>query len=664
MCECHREEDKNFRDAHQVGYLVGLQHGNNRKTKLQTIVVTILKSSKVMKKIKIFGLASTLILAGAAGFTSCSSDSADPIGGGTGVAGQVVKTQFYINIPYKGNDTRTRMTDVNTQNKTPITSANFLGMEKTQLFAFKGEPNTGTFPSSIKAISIGDAADASSKEEWRCVYRDIAISVGTKNLLLYARAKKGTKTDFEAGSLSNPYNGKENIDVTNLSELNFELTSIHEANDFNTKGEAILKALNQVANTQVDKGDGTMVKWSEIVTSDLGTNNERQSLQERYKKFTSLTSGSAKSVKLLIEDLKTVINGNGLEAGKLMANAIVNNCTQALSDLDISPAKDFPRDINLPDGVAKVKWNPTTEKFQYVAVSDITGTAHPGAGNLIDYTTITYPSELAYYVSSPVKVSTDEITAVSGLPKYDEWINNTADWSAYGNEVQNSTRFVALEKPVLYGVACLNSTVKCASSTLKDNAKTAGNYDVDNDIKVDDTSFPITGILIGGQPKQVSWNFEAANTVSSTDFKYTVYDRDMNNPTNLTAAVSGTPLSNYTLVLDNKDNSGTTQSSVYITIELENNASSFFGAEGLIPKGSKFYMVGVLNPKATSGITQPTGKTLDHVFVKDHTTVANFTIQNLKKAYNHIPDMRSSKINVGLAVDLTWKDGITFDVDL
>lgn len=618
-----------------------------------------------MKKIKIFGLASTLILAGAAGFTSCSSDSADPIGGGTGVAGQVVKTQFYINIPYKGNDTRTRMTDVNTQNQTTITSANFLGMEKTQMFAFKGEPNHGTFPSSIKAIPIGDAADASSKDKWRSVYRDIAISVGTKNLLLYARAIKGTKTDFQAGSLSNPYNGKENIDVTNLSDLNFELTSIHEASDFNKKGADILNALNKVANTQVDKGDGTMVKWSEIGTSDLGTNNERQSLQDRYDKFISLTSGSAKSVYLLIEDLKTVIYGNGLEADKLMANAIVNNCTQALSDLGNSTAKEFPRDIDLPDGVAKVKWNSTTEEFKYVAVSSIIGTAAPtGAGNLIDYTTITYPSELAYYVSSPVKVSTNEITAVSGLPEYNAWINNTADWSAYGDEVQNDTRFVALEKPVLYGVACLNSTVKCASSTLKDNAKTAGNYDEDNDITVDDTSFPITGILIGGQPKQVSWNFEAANTVSSTDFKYTVYDRDMNNPTNLTAAVSGTPLSNYTLVLDNKDNSGTTQSSVYITIELENNASSFFGAEGLIPKGSKFYMVGVLNPKATSGITQPTGKTLDHVFVKDHTTVANFTIQNLKKAYNHIPDMRSSKINVGLAVDLTWKDGITFDVEL
>lgn len=74
-------------------------------------------------------------------------------------------------------------------------------------------------------------------------------------------------------------------------------------------------------------------------------------------------------------------------------------------------------------------------------------------------------------------------------------------------------------------------------------------------------------------------------------------------------------------------------------------------------------MVGELNPKGTTA-TQPSGEAIDRVFVKDHTTVANFKITNLKKAYNHIPDMRTSKINVGLAVDLTWQKGITFDVEL
>lgn len=609
-----------------------------------------------MKKFRFFNFASAMLLASAAGMVSCSSDSIEPTGG-SGATGQVVKTQFYINIPYKGNNgsISTRMTDVNTQN-TGDNSANFLGMVNTQMYAFKGEPGTTGNITSVKAIPIGDAADASSKDEWRNVYRDIAIPVGTKNLLFYARADKKSKTNFQAGYLSNPY-ASTTADATELSALNFALTEVNKDKDFSTEGADILTALNLVANTSVTKpGTTTTVKWSEIDKSDLGTDNERKALKERYNKFIALTSGSAKSAQLLIENLKKVINGDtGVEEDKLMANAIVTNCTTALSNLE---NKDFPRNLYLPDGVAKVKWNDTSKKFEYLSVNSTVST-----GNLINYTTITYPSELAYYVSSPVKVSNNEITAVNDLPDYNKWIGNTADWSSYGDAVESSTRFVALKNPVQYGVACLKSTVKCASNTLIDNAKDKGQYDSDNSIAVDDTSFPITGILIGGQPKQVAWNFEAANTVTTNEFKYTIYDCDMNKGANLTAAVTGTAEPNYTLVLDNKDNSATSQNKVYITIELENNASDFFGADGLIPKGSKFYMVGELDPYA-SGNTQPTGKTLDHVFVKDHTTIANFTIKNLKKAYNHIPDMRSSKINVGLAVDLDWKSGITFDVEI
>ena len=605
-----------------------------------------------MKKFRFFSFASAVLLASAAGMVSCSSDSIEPTGG-SGATGQVVKTQFYINIPYKGDNgsVSTRMTDVNTQN-----TGNFLGMVNTQMYAFKGDPGSTGNTTSVKAISIGNAAEAASKDEWRSVYRDIAIPVGTKNLLLYARADKKSNTNFQAGYLSNPY-ASTTADATELSALNFALTEVNKDKDFSTEGADILTALNLVANTSVTKpGTTTTVKWSEIDNSDLGTANERSALKERYNKFIALTSGSAKSVQLLIENLKKVINGiTGVEDDKLMANAIVTNCTTALSNLE---NKDFPRNLNLPDGVAKVKWNDINKAFEYVNVNSTVST-----GNLIDYTTITYPSELAYYVSSPVKVSDNEITAVKDLPKYDKWIGNTADWTGYGDAVESSTRFVALQKPVLYGVASLKSTVKCASNTLIDNAKDKGQYESDNSIAVDDTSFPITGILIGGQPKQVAWNFEAANTVTTNEFKYTIYDCDMNKGANLTAAVTGTAEPNYTLVLDNKDNSATSQNKVYITIELENNASDFFGADGLIPKGSKFYMVGELDPYA-SGITQPTGETLDHVFVKDHTTIANFTIKNLKKAYNHIPDMRSSKINVGLAVDLSWKTGITFDVDI
>ena len=140
----------------------------------------------------------------------------------------------------------------------------------------------------------------------------------------------------------------------------------------------------------------------------------------------------------------------------------------------------------------------------------------------------------------------------------------------------------------------------------------------------------------------------------------------MNGGSNFTAKAveTGTLPYNYTLVLDNKDTSSesATQSNVNVVIELENKAGDFYGVDGLIPKDSKFYLAGTLDLSKNN--TTEDGKMLDHVFINDHTTVANFTITNLKKAYNCIPDLRTSKINVGLAVDLKWESGINFDVEL
>ena len=233
--------------------------------------------------------------------------------------------------------------------------------------------------------------------------------------------------------------------------------------------------------------------------------------------------------------------------------------------------------------------------------------------------------------------------------------------------VKNNTLFVALQNPVQYGIACLKSSIKCASTSLKDNARKIVGSESDNTITVNDNSFPVTGILIGGQPAGVKWDFEPASTIQSRDFKYTIYDKEMNGGSTFTAkAVATTTLPyNYTLVLDNKDTSsdGATQSNVNVVIELENNAADFYGADGLIPEGSKFYLAGTLDLNATNSV-KPNDSKVDHVFVKDHTTVANFTIKDLKKAYNCIPDLRTSKINVGLAVDLSWKSGITFDVEI
>lgn len=609
-----------------------------------------------MKRFQLFSLASAMLLASAAGFTSCSSDSEDPLDGGSGVAGQVVKTQFYLNIPYAGNESggnarvSTRMTADNTQNNN-----NFLGLKDIEMFAFDKAPG-GTNTTSTRTIRIRTDA-SSSNNDYRRIYSDIAIPVGTNNMILYARATRTkavasvptNKSNFEAGSLTNPYGNFTDEAKPNLSDFEFNLEAIHKNNDFNEKGQAILNKLNDIANTTVD---GT--PWSEIENSQP-EDNDAKILQSLYTKFISLTAGSANSVNSFIDHLKGAIESQGVKT--TMAQEIINKCTQVSSI--------FPRDCYLPDGVAKVKFNPTTSSFAFETVT--AGTTTTGS-NLIDYKTVTYPSELAYFVSSPLKTSTTA-PKLTNLPSYDNWLAGTDGiWKGYGDIVQNNTLFVALQNPVQYGVACLKSSIKYSGTSLEDNAKEKIGSESNNFITVNEKSFPITGILIGGQPAGVKWDFEPKSTTKSADFKYTIYDNDMNGGKTFTAKAedTGTLPYNYTLVLDNKDTSseGATQSNVNVVIELENNAADFYGADGLIPEGSKFYLAGKLDLKATSGVTQPNGETIDHVFVKDHTTVANFTIKDLKKAYNCIPDLRTSKINVGLAVDLSWKTGITFDVEL
>lgn len=611
-----------------------------------------------MKRFQLFSLASAMLLASAAGFTSCSSDSEDPQAGGSGVAGQVVKTQFYLNIPYAGNDeggnarVSTRMTAENTQNNN-----NFLGLVDLEMFAF-GEAPTSSEATSTRTIRIGNNEGTNDNDAKRRLYSDIAIPVGTTHMVLYTRASKktttsstGKKTEFEAGSLTPIYTKFTDEAKPKLSEINFNLETIHSANDFTDKGSKILTKLNAIAQTEVTVS-GATIKWSNInEATSYGTEEERKILQKLYTNFISLSAGSENSVKRAIDDLKAAVETQKLADVQELAQAIKNNCTTN----DFNTTTGFPRNLYLPDGAAVLKFNSDSKEFAYKEVT----TGIPTGGNLVDHKTITYPSELAYFVSSPVKTSASK-SELNDLPDYNAWLNNSEGWTGYEEVVKSNTTLVVLKEPVQYGVACLESKIKCESSSLIDNAHAIlGSTTADNTLTVPKDGITVTGILIGGQPQGVEWNFEPA---ASAKFDHTIYDQKMNY--GIAARTSGSA-SNYTLVLDNRNSSTSApgQSKVYVTVELENNMGDFYGAQGLIPKDSRFYLVGVLDPEASTA-TQPKGENINHVFVKDHTTIANFTITNLKNAYNHIPDMRTSKINVGLAVDLKWESGITFDVKL
>lgn len=605
-----------------------------------------------MKKVKFFGLAGIILLASGAGFSSCSSDSADPTGG-TGVAGQVVKTQFAINIPYGNNSSAnqakkvTRMTDAITQQS----GKPFRGISDIVLLTFDGDPESKGTINADKPINIVTDGNAYAQDEYRRLYRDIEIPVGTSYIAFYGKASRNTETDFEAGKITD-----EGISGRTLANISHKLTPISSAANFTTDedAQAIIGALNAIANAKVTEGE-TDYTWANTVNaSSLPswlTQHEKEFLADRYTSFINLTAGSKTSVTACIESLKAALAGEtpgaGVPNAKRLTAEIYKKCLDALTD--IKGLGDFPGKFNLPDGAAALSW--TSGGFSY----SVPGSANFVTGNKINYQKICYPAELSYFVNTETMVSDKDMSSLSDFPDYTDWTKEAGgDWSAKTNfskkAVTNSTKTVGLKDPVQYSVAVLQSTIKCADATLKDNGQSKGGLKADQNVPVNGTGFPVTGILIGGQPASVNWKYEPTSTET---FANTIYDKDMNGTiTAGTGTAASTP--NYTLVFDNKN---APNKVVFVTIELENNSGmDFYGQDGIIPKNAKFYLVGQLDP---------TGKTeSDHVFVQDHITKANFNITNLKNAYNCIPDLRTSGINVGLAVDLSWQEGITFDVNL
>ena len=615
-----------------------------------------------MKKFRFFSFASAMLLASAAGMVSCSSDSIEPTGG-SGATGQVVKTQFAINIPYGGNSSTnqakkvTRMTDEMTQQS----GKPFRGISDIVLLTFSDDPETAGTINADKPISIGTDGNAYSKDPYRRLYRDIEIPVGTKHMIFYGRASRTTENNFLAGKITDKGDKKTEKTLANISH---ELKAISSEANFATDedAKAIIKALNDIAQVKVTDDDNVEYSWATIGNATTLptwlTTHEKEFLKTRYDEFIKLKVGSKTSVVAFINNLKAAlvgeITGTTIPDEKKLTKAIYDQCNVALAA--IKNLEDFPGKFNLPDGVATLSW--ISGGFAYNTPENVT----IGTGNSINYQKICYPAELSYFVNTTTMVSDKDMSNLSEFPSYTDWTKPAgADWSNKNFDekaVENSTRTVGLKDPVQYSVAVLKSTVRCNAATLKDNAQVAGGFKVNQSITVSETSFPVTGILIGGQPASVDWKYEPA---ASETFENTIYDNVMNGSPMYAKYTSEVPtVGNYTLVFDNKKTGA--ENSVYVAIELKNKSGKdFYGKDGIIQKDAMFYLVGKLDPNK-EGLTKPAG--VNRVFMQDYVTTANFNITSLKDAYNCIPDLRTSGINVGLAVDLSWKTGITFDVEI
>lgn len=574
-------------------------------------------------------LSAATLMVGALAFTACSNDEFD---GNTNPTydGESVKTQFAINIPYaKGS---TRMTAENTQeNGKP-----FLGMSNIRLLAFEGEPgNNGTMSSMIPLVDI--ATDGLTDSHYK-LYNDVNVAVGTDNFLFYATAPMGTDatTKFAKGSIVSTLDGK-----TTVGDIKFNLETV-DAGDTDGQEDKLLAVLNAVAKVSGWK-DGSGVD---------------QDLKDLYTSFTSMTAGSANSIRLALQNLYNTV-GTWADAGsesasKTVAEGIREAITNTYSGDNIFEATasgsgdgtytlstdlDYPDNRNLPDGAVKLMFN---NGFEYDNTGNVTG-----LNTNLDVKKVCYPASLYYFINTDLAASDESQTT---------WPSSAADWAGedswtgWDNEVLATTRTIALKKNIQYAVANLALTVQCTKASLQDKGTPGAPARY---ITVPATGFKVTGLLIGGQPKNVDWKFEPA----SDDFTYTIYDK-ISDVYAKTDATGGT---NYTLALSD---TAATSRVVNFAIELENNSTvEFRGVDGIVPVGGKFYLIGKLDP-ASGDATNKNNFTIPHVFASDYQTVVNAKISTLANAYNTIPDLRATQMNLGLSVDLTWQTGINFDVEI
>lgn len=574
-----------------------------------------------MIKLDKFALMGAFVLTGALGFTACSSDDIADVEPNPTFDGESVKTQFAINIPYAKDGTRMGGETVQQNN-------NFRGMQDIYLVSTTGSTATDfSYITGLGNITAWDNPGSGDNGNYK-LYNDVNIPTGTKYFHFYGQATKGS-------GASNMENGVIETNLTTAADrdaIEFKLRTINSDNTTTTFSDGMKK----------------MVEYLNSVATALGSPTGSSELKTLYDEFIKMKAASANSLLIAMQtlydnlpstgadDVKTAIVGEDQSVFKVTDGKLAWNIDNY--------AANFPENVGLPEGVAMVEWNSGESKF----VQAVPG----GNSYTVDAAKICYPAALYYYIGTNAKTYTSE---------YSSWPNSSAaweseTWSGWGDEVTATTRTVALEDNVQYAVGNLKTTVRCTAGSLPDNADELGTQGNVNYVPVGD-GFPVTAIIVGGQPDKVGYDFTGGTT-----FDYNIYDKFPADykAANVTLAHS---TANYTLVLDNSKDDNTNKT-VYFALELTNNSGiNFYGHDGLIANGMKFYLIGELDPtKAT--FSSDTGTKPENVFTKDYVTTANVSISSLADAYVTIPDLRAERLSLGLSVDLTWQKGLVFDVEI
>ena len=661
-----------------------------------------------MKKMLKYTSLSAIAFVGAVSFSACSSSddmTESPNNPNYNPETNKVKTEFVINVTQPGE--RTRMAADNAG------AGTFKGLNNMQLICFTNTPGTdNTFEADDKLTLTpytgpsvsGDDTNGSSK-----VYT-MYIPVNTTNFLFYATTygTVGDNDKFTYGSLQNNLGSANTTTVVSspsaITDITFNLEPIASTLVTVTAPQTtLLGVLNGIAGAAYDKNNTPSDATDDITWASTGSMptpaTQWVALKNAFNQFTNQASGSdvrqgsSAAILSMVSDLFDAVNpiyvNESNDDAKNVAKAVLdkiaiyfnvtvssNTYTWTSRAYNSGYNVNFPESVNLPACAAVLVYN-GTDGFTYVNEGTM------GAATVSTaYNKFTYPSELTYYCNSGLWQSTTN-KDISDYPiTSSTWLSygwNSNGWN--NNAVSAATRAVAMKDNITYGAAQLVSNVQLGTNVgvdedhaLVDNAA-AVTSNVEPNKKFygsgeDAITLKVHGLLIGGQPDAARYDYlPQGGNISNV-----VYDYFSSEGTAVTTSAWATP--NYTLVLDNFKSGEGAQNTVNVALEMTAD-KDFYGASGKIKAGQKFYLIGSLDPtsfaanaidwsKHVSFKSTDTGYNVNRVFIRDAKTTATFTLAAncLQKAYSTIPDLRSTQMLFGVSVDLAWKAGLTFDVNI
>ena len=480
---------------------------------------------------------------------------------------------------------------------------------------------------------------------------------GTNGCLVYAKAEdvpQAADDYLTAGQRTMIYNGSLNAvisnDVTSTDDIHFEPVPIYDdVSMVPAEATALGNALTSVVNA--------VPSWPA---------SKNAILQNLYGNFTNRgydIPGSAASVKQWMLSLSDAANAYltmenrptslGEDEMDILGD-IKTAATTAAAAITVN-ATSYPRNINLPDGAAALRWTEVEEdgwpinKF----VPQLQATT---LDNINTVTRFVYPPALYYFVDSELRTSNEKVD-YNG----DNGYKNDASWSDVltrftdGGTVTSGTKAVAVADPLQYAVAQLQVKVKANAVNLK-YTEDAGATIAINAVNEGVTSnyFRLTGVIVGGQ-RPVDYQFQQASNLDS-DVKF-VFDSQVPNDFYLTTTEFNNENAQTfnTLVLESYGGKVTDDAEdVKIILEFEYTGPQAFKCQnGYVYPNTRFYLVGEV--KALKG--DDVNEDLDYtkrVFTKDYTTMVQMTVKSLEKAYNVLPSILSKNLEIGVETTPKW----------